>query len=159
MSGPEPEASAPQAPASGLEAALAAVGDRWALLIIEALLAAGRSLRFGELHEAVPGIATNVLTQRLRHLEGAQVLVARPYSHRPVRSGYELTGAGRDLADAVRLLTHWGVQRAGRADGEGALGPVGVLHERCGTLLEARWWCPTCDQPVDNAEDGPLRWA
>ena len=47
---------------SALADALAAVGDRWTLLLIAALLDGPR--RFGELQEEVEGIAPNVLTQR-----------------------------------------------------------------------------------------------
>jgi DNA-binding HxlR family transcriptional regulator len=46
-----------------LAAALERVGDRWSLLLIEALLNGPR--RFGELSEAVDGIAPNILSERL----------------------------------------------------------------------------------------------
>ena len=45
---------------SPLGEALAAVGDRWTLLLVEALLDGSR--RFGELEAAVEGIAPNILT-------------------------------------------------------------------------------------------------
>ena len=50
-----------------LAEALARVGDRWTLLVVEALLDGPR--RFGDLQGDVAGIAPNILTQRLRHLE------------------------------------------------------------------------------------------
>src|SRR5262245_60268668 len=84
-----------------LEAALDRVGDRWSLLVVEALLAG--PLRFGELAEAVPGIAPNILTDRLRRLERERVVVATPYQQRPPRMSYALTAIGRDLASALRL--------------------------------------------------------
>src|SRR5205807_6857565 len=60
--------SAPDEPGrSALADALAAVGDRWTLLLIAALL--DGPLRFGELQDEVVGIAPNVLSQRLRQLE------------------------------------------------------------------------------------------
>src|SRR5204863_9665375 len=59
---------------SPLEAALHRVGDRWTLLIVEALLD-GPS-RFGDLRVAVPGVAPNILSQRLRHLEREALVVA-----------------------------------------------------------------------------------
>src|SRR5256885_6200805 len=77
---------------SPLSAALERVGDRWTLLLVEALLDGPR--RFGDLQEALPGIAPNILSQRLRHLERETLLVARPYSHRPPRFPSELTEAG-----------------------------------------------------------------
>src|SRR5256885_632434 len=85
---------------SPLSAALERVGDRWTLLLVEALLDGPR--RFGDLQEALPGIAPNILSQRLRHLERETLLVARPYSHRPPRFAYELTEAGAELAGALR---------------------------------------------------------
>ncbi len=58
-------------PQSPLAAALERVGDRWSLLLIEALLDGPR--RFGELGEAVGGIAPNILTDRLRRLEAERI--------------------------------------------------------------------------------------
>src|SRR6516162_8313553 len=68
---------------AALADALAAVGDRWTLLVIAALLDGPR--RFGDLQDEVAGIAPNVLTQRLRQLERNALVVARPYSERPPR--------------------------------------------------------------------------
>jgi DNA-binding HxlR family transcriptional regulator len=126
---------------SALSGALARVGDRWSLLIVESLFDGPR--RFAELQAAVPGIATNVLTQRLRRLESDGVLIARPYSRRPVRYSYALTEAGRDLAGAARLLAQWSADH-----GEGEADTP--AHQACGSPLVARWWCPTCDQLTDN---------
>lgn len=128
---------------SPLERAVARVGDRWSLLLVAALLEGPR--RFGELQEAVPAITATVLSQRLKHLEREGVVVARPYSDRPPRFAYQLSGAGRELAGALRLLAQWG---AAGADVEG------VPHPACGTPMEPRWWCPTCERAVDDADVG-----
>ncbi|MDQ3980256.1 MAG: helix-turn-helix transcriptional regulator [Actinomycetota bacterium] len=127
---------------SPLDEAVSRVGDRWALLLVHALLAGPR--RFNELQEDLPGIAPNVLTQRLRHLEREGVLRAVPYSERPVRMVYELTASGQELAGALRLLAQWGAARSEDAEP--------LRHATCGSALEARWWCPTCDRVVDDAE-------
>lgn len=132
-------------PTSPLAEAVGRVGDRWALLLVHALLSGPR--RFGDLQAELPGIAPNVLTQRLRHLERERVVVVRPYSLRPPRFVYELTAAGQELAGALRLLAQWGAG-AGRADDANPL-----RHPACGTALEARWWCPTCARPVEDDED------
>jgi DNA-binding HxlR family transcriptional regulator len=129
--------------------ALAAVGDRWTLLLVAALLDGPR--RFGELQEEVGGIAPNVLTQRLRQLERNALVVARPYSERPPRFVYELTESGRELAGVLRLLAGWGARNA-----EGAVAP---RHAVCGTQMEARWWCPTCERPVSDEEGDELHYA
>ena len=126
-------------PATPLELALERVGDRWSLLIVEALLDGSR--RFNELAEGV-GIAPNILTDRLRRLEREGVVVARPYSERPPRMEYELTSAGHDLASALRLLADWGSRRSEDSDP--------LRHELCGTPLEARWYCPTCTVTIDD---------
>ena len=123
-----------------LAAALSAVGDRWTLLVISALLQGPR--RFGELQEDVAGIAPNILTDRLRRLERAALVVSRPYSERPLRVSYELTASGAELAGALRLLAGWGARNV-----SGAASP---RHSVCGTPMEARWWCPTCQEPVDD---------
>src|ERR671929_2446727 len=96
---------------SPLAAALDSVGDRWTLLLVEALLDAPR--RFGDLEQELPGIAPNVLTQRLRRLEGEGLLVAQPYSERPQRFVYELTASGHELAGALRLLADRGARPRG----------------------------------------------
>ena len=127
-----------------LAAALERVGDRWSFLVVEALLGGAR--RFNELADAVPGIAPNILSDRLRRLERDGVLVGRPYQARPPRLEYELTGDGRDLAGALRLLAGWGARHA--TDGQP------LRHSLCGTALEARWYCPTCALAVrDPATD------
>ena len=147
---PSEQAAAADPATAALAWAAERVGDRWTLLIVHALLPGPR--RFGELAEALPGgIASNVLSQRLKRLEADGLVVSSAYSARPPRFSYELTQAGRDLAGVLTLLAHWGTQ-AGAGGGEG------VRHPACGTPLEARWWCPTCDQPVDDpGDDGELR--
>ena len=138
-----------EASRSALADALATVGDRWTLLLVAALLDGPR--RFGELQEEVAGIAPNVLTQRLRALERNALVVARPYSERPPRFVYELSAAGRELAGALRLLAGWGARNA-----EGSATP---RHAVCGTPMEARWWCPTCERPVRDEEGEDLDFA
>ena len=130
----------PEDGSSPLAEALARVGDRWTLLVVEALLAGPR--RFNDLLGQIPGIAANILSERLRRLEREALLVARPYSERPPRAAYQLTAEGRELAGALRLLAHWGAGHTDPADTP--------RHPACGTPLEARWYCPTCDQLVDS---------
>jgi DNA-binding HxlR family transcriptional regulator len=134
---------------SPLAWAAARVGDRWTLLIVDALLAGPR--RFGELAEALPDIATNVLSQRLKRLEADRIVVATAYKTRPPRYSYELTPTGRELAGVLRLLAQWG-----SGAGAGAEGAAGLEHTACGTPMEARWWCPTCDRVVTDDEHDPL---
>jgi DNA-binding HxlR family transcriptional regulator len=139
----KPGASTGAQPPSPLADALAAVGDRWSLQLIAVLL--DGPLRFGELQERLADIAPNVLAQRLRALEQQRLVVAQPYSERPPRFLYELTAAGLELSGALRLLTDWGARHGAGVD-------ASPRHTVCGGTLEARWYCPTCQEPV--AEPG-----
>ena len=133
---------------SPLAQALARVGDRWTLLVVEALLAGPQ--RFNDLLDRLPGIAANILSERLKRLERDGLLVARPYSDRPPRATYQLTAEGAELAGALMLLAHWGTRHTDPADAP--------RHLACGTPMEARWYCPPCDQLVeDEPQDADVR--
>jgi DNA-binding HxlR family transcriptional regulator len=134
---------------SPLGSALDSVGDRWTLLVVEALLDGSR--RFGDLETALPGIASNILSARLRSLEAEGLVVAEPYSERPRRFVYELTASGRELAGVLRLLASWGARHGDQADPP--------RHEACGTPVEACWWCPTCELPVEAEQADQLHYA
>ncbi|HZD39056.1 MAG TPA: helix-turn-helix domain-containing protein [Actinomycetes bacterium] len=136
-------------PSSPLREAVVRVGDRWTLLIVEALLEGPR--RFNDLSGELPGIASNILSQRLKELERWGLVVGKPYSERPPRFAYQLSAAGRELAGALRLLAQWGAQRSGDSDA--------LQHLECGTQLETRWYCPTCARVVEDDEAGDLRFA
>jgi DNA-binding HxlR family transcriptional regulator len=139
-------------PTDPLDAALARVGDRWSLLVVGTLMDGPR--RFGELLDAAPGLAPNILSHRLKHLEAEGILVTEPYSERPPRSLYRLTAVGRELAGALRLLAQWGAQVS-----SATTEPTPLHHAACGTPVDARWWCPTCAQVVEPADTGDLDFA
>jgi len=139
---------------SALDAALERVGDRWSLLVVEALLEG--PLRFNDVQAAVRGIAPNILTDRLRRLERGRVVAARPYSERPPRAAYSLTEDGRELAGVLRLLATWG---AGGPSVAGSESAEALRHLECGSALEASWYCPTCARPVADDEASTLRYA
>jgi len=130
-----------------LAAALERVGDRWSLLLIEALLEGPR--RFGELSESISGLAPNILSERLKRLEGERIVRATPYSERPPRFTYALTDEGLELASVLRLLADWGSRGSASAEP--------MRHALCGTPVEARLWCPTCACAVDRPEADELR--
>lgn len=126
-------------PDGPLGRALEQVGDRWSLQVVESLLAG--PLRFNELRDRLD-VAPNILSQRIKQLEGAGILASAPYSTKPVRLIYELTSRGRALADAITALTAWGA-------GDDA----DLHHPVCGSRLEAHWYCPTCQTTVQREED------
>jgi DNA-binding HxlR family transcriptional regulator len=91
--------------------ALDLVGERWTLLVVRSLLMGPQ--RYTDLRDALPGIATDLLTARLRTLEEAGY-VRRRQLPRPAAVGvYELTEAGWQLGPVVLALARLGVARLG----------------------------------------------
>lgn len=87
--------------------ALDLVGDRWTLLIVRELLTQG-PCRFSDLRRGLPGIASNLLADRLREMESA-ALITRHDEPPPVAATLiSLTDRGQDLCGVVRELTRWG---------------------------------------------------
>jgi DNA-binding HxlR family transcriptional regulator len=137
---------------SSLHEAAEVAGDRWVLLTLAALREGAR--RFGDLSADLPGIAPNILIDRLRRMERQGLITAAPYSQRPKRFVYDLTESGRELAVVLPALAGWAARRGGGR---------GPRHGRCGTPLEVRLWCPVCAEAVEpdhthEAADAELRW-
>lgn len=87
--------------------ALDLIGDRWNLLIVRELLLQG-SCRYTDLLHGLPGIATNLLTDRLRDLEEAGV-VSREEAPPPIATTlFRLTPRGLELKGAIHELGRWG---------------------------------------------------
>jgi DNA-binding HxlR family transcriptional regulator len=85
------------------------VGERWSLLIVRDLLLGPR--RFTDLAHVLSAITPTRLTNRLRQLEAAGIVVREP----PAKGRevwYRLTEAGRDLGPVVDALTLWGIEHA-----------------------------------------------
>lgn len=90
-----------------LAKALDVIGDRWSLLIVRELLP-GRPCRYTDLQHGLPGIATNMLADRLRQLEDAGI-ITRAFAPPPVATTvFTLTERGLDLLPVIRELARWG---------------------------------------------------
>jgi DNA-binding HxlR family transcriptional regulator len=88
----------------GLSKALDVVGGRWTLLIVRELLLGAR--RYSDLRAALPGIANNLLADRLRELEADGLVARRTLEHGA--QVYELTARGQELDQVVFALMRWG---------------------------------------------------
>ena len=88
----------------GLARALDLVGDRWNLLIVRQLLVA--PARYGELLAGLPGIATNLLSARLRDLESAGI-IQREAASDANAVVFALTEWGAQLRDPIEGLIRW----------------------------------------------------
>jgi len=95
----------------GIATALDVIGDRWTLLVVRDLLLG--ALRFGDLAEGLPGIGTNTLAARLKHLESTGVVHRRLLPLPERGTVYELTTYGRELEPILLGLGRWGTKSMG----------------------------------------------
>lgn len=93
--------------------ALDLVGERWALLVVRELLLGPK--RFTDLRAGLPGVSPNVLSERLRGLEGAGVVRRRKLPPPAASRVYELTEWGEELEAAIVSLGRWGVRSPWRS--------------------------------------------
>jgi DNA-binding HxlR family transcriptional regulator/putative sterol carrier protein len=92
----------------GLAYALDIVGERWTLLIIRELMAGPR--RFKDIMDGLPGISTNLLSERLKRLEQEGLLCRRVLPPPAGSTVYELTPVGLALEKTLLELGRWGSQ-------------------------------------------------
>ncbi|MBU2667270.1 winged helix-turn-helix transcriptional regulator [Actinoplanes bogorensis] len=97
----------------GLAIALDVIGERWTLLVVRELLV--RPRRYRELLDALPGIGTNLLAERLRGLEEAGLVTRLDPDRRT--AGYALTERGAALRGAVVSMARFGLDLAGQQPG------------------------------------------
>src|SRR3954471_19595602 len=104
--------------------ALEVIGDRWTILIMRDAFRGIR--RFDDFRRDL-GIARPVLTDRLKKLVDAGVMVRRQYEVHPPRFEYRLTPMGIELSPALVALMRWGDRWMN--DGHT---PTVLVHEPCG---------------------------
>ncbi len=95
--------------------------QRWTPLIVRELLCGSR--RFNEIQRGVPLMSQSLLSQRLKELNRAGVVV------RADDGGYELTEAGTELYGIVRALGEWGQRWARRSYQQNELDPGLLLWD------------------------------
>lgn len=88
------------------EAAMELLGKKWTGLIIRVLLGGPR--RFKDIKEQIPEMSDRVLSERMKELEDAQILVRNVYPETPVRIEYELTDKGKCLEPVIQEIQQWG---------------------------------------------------
>ena len=96
-----------------LARALAFVGHKWTLLIVEDLLDGPR--RFTDIERSLVSANPKMVTARLRELEGAGLVSRKTYAEVPPRVEYALTERGRELRAVIDSLRRFGV-RVSRRD-------------------------------------------
>jgi DNA-binding HxlR family transcriptional regulator len=91
--------------------ALTLVGERWSLLVVRELLKGPK--RYTDLAAGLPGIGTNILAARLRHLEQAGIVRRHKLPPPAASTVYELTDYGADLDEVLYTLARWGARTLG----------------------------------------------
>lgn len=86
--------------------AIELIGRRWSGAIISVMLKG--ATRFCELRAAIPGISDRLLTERLRELEDAGIVVREVEATRPPQVSYRLTPKGQALGPVLDGITRWG---------------------------------------------------
>jgi len=90
-----------------IAATLDLLGDRWSLLIVRDLVLGKQ--RFDELSASPEGIATNVLTDRLRRLADLGLVERVPSETHRTRATYRLTPLGESLRPVLEAVRDWGL--------------------------------------------------
>lgn len=96
------------------------IGDRWVLLIVRELLAGPR--RYGELQDGLPGIATNLLAERLRTMQ-ERGLVEKADDER-----YALTDSGQGLREVLYAIGRWAYPLMGEQQPDEAFRSHWIVH-------------------------------
>jgi DNA-binding HxlR family transcriptional regulator len=108
--------------------ALDVIGERWTLLVVRELLAGPK--RYTDLQTGLPGVATDLLTARLRDLEAAGLVARRRLAPPAATNVYELTDRGRELDRVLLALGRFGMDLMPELE-EGDVVPL----ERVGLML------------------------
>jgi DNA-binding HxlR family transcriptional regulator/putative sterol carrier protein len=101
------------------------LGERWTLLVVRSLLLGPQ--RYTDLRDALPGIATDLLTARLRTLEDAGYIQRRELPRPTPATVYELTDSGWRLAQVVLALAQLGVERLGEPAENETINPAALV--------------------------------
>lgn len=86
-------------------AAIELIGRRWTGAILWTLAEAPR--RFSDFHAAIPDISDRLLTERLKELEEAGIIVREVSASRPVQVTYSLTAKGEELQPLLKSVGEW----------------------------------------------------
>lgn len=119
------------------------IGDKWTLLILHAIQVENHTYK--EIAESLPGIPTNLLSNRLKELEKDELITCSLYQNHPPRYQYELSEKGNELNDICNAIALWGenhVKSCGKR----------VSHKKCKHPVKIKYYCEHCNTYVDSDE-------
>lgn len=128
--------------ACSIAAALTFLGEKWSLLVVRELSLGVH--RFDDIRRNT-GAPRDILSDRLRRLEESGVLERRQYQERPVRFGYHLTAAGKELRPILLSLSQWGEKWTPQTN-------FADWVHTCGETLELVHTCKACGGEVTGSD-------
>lgn len=87
------------------EAGMEVLSKKWTGLIVRVLLAGPK--RFKDIKAQIPDMSDRILSERIKDLEQAEIIIRRVYPETPVRIEYELTEKGKGLQDIIEAIQEW----------------------------------------------------
>jgi DNA-binding HxlR family transcriptional regulator len=124
---------------------LAVAGEPWSPLVLRDVWVGIN--RFDDMQRDL-GISRKVLAERLSHLVEEGILERRPYSKRPPRYEYVLTGKGFEFIDVLMAMAQWGDRWTAGDAGP----PVLRRHRSCGKVTQIELRCSDCGEIVEAAD-------
>ena len=117
------------------------IGDRWTLLIIHEILIGNTT--FNNIKKALDGISSNLLSDRLKHLEESGLITSTLYSSHPPRYQYTLTTSGKALEDVFNAIIIWGTEHLEKCHKK-------LIHQTCNHQVDITYHCSHCNENVDD---------
>lgn len=122
---------------------LGLLGDEWTLLIVQRAMLGAR--RYGDFTAALP-VSNAVLSNRLKSLAGAELLVRQQYQDSPPRSEYLLTAKSRALWPMLTSIWEWE-----RRWVPNHTEPLPQMHHAgCGRDFRPQTICRSCRSSADG---------
>ncbi|AVQ29011.1 transcriptional regulator [Fusobacterium ulcerans] len=117
------------------------IGDKWTLLIVHEIMLEDKS--YNELLSKLTGIASNLLSGRLKSLEEDGIIKGELYQKHPPRYKYTLTEKGRDLEDVFNSIILWGSKHLDKCY-------KNLVDKKTGHKVEIKYYLPETKELLDK---------
>lgn len=119
------------------------IGDKWTLLIVHEIMLGDKS--YNELLNKLKGIASNLLSTRLKSLEEDGIIKGELYQAHPPRYKYTLTEKGRDLQDVFNSIILWGSRHLNKCYKK-------LVAKKSGHKVEIKYYLPETKELLNREE-------